>query len=170
MLKYTNSVTGATVTRADRTNEVIDYRGKTLILEVDMQGYITYINRRFVEISGYTKEELIGLPHCIHMHPEMPEDIFKDACSLTSEGKTWNGYIKNITKTGATYWTETVIQPKRDEQNNITGFMTIRREPDPEALAYVIREYKGLTQAENKGKKSQYCGEVYMDRAAGCSY
>lgn len=169
MLEYTNIKTGNVVKREAPKNNTVSYSGKTLIIEIDNEGYVTYANKRFVETSGYEKEELIGLPHCIHMHPGMPEIIFKDACEMTSSGKTWNGYMKNIAKDGTAYWTETSIQPKFCEENNIIGFMAIRRAPEGSALKEVIAEYERLRQDNNSAQKSQYCGEVYMGRGA-CNF
>ncbi len=169
MLEYTNIKTGNIVKREAPKNTSVSYRGKTLIIEIDNDGYVTYANRRFLETSGYEKEELIGLPHCMHMHPGMPEIIFRDACEMTSSGKTWNGYMKNIAKDGTAYWTETSIQPKFCEENNVIGFMAIRRAPDESALEEVMAEYERLRQDNNGGEKSQYCGEVYMGRGA-CNF
>lgn len=169
MLTYTNRNTGNIVQRHAVQDKVFSYTGKTMILETDKEGYITYANRRFVETSGYLKEELIGLPHCIHMHPEMPEDIFRDACQMTSSGKTWSGYVRNISKEGISYWTKTVIQPKFDNDQNIIGYMSTRKEPEESELLNVISEYKKLKEANNTGQKSQYCGEVYLGRGS-CSF
>ena len=169
MLEYTNSKTGNIVKREAPQNSTVYYSGKTLIIETDSDGYVIYANKRFVETSGYEKEELIGLPHCMHMHPEMPEIIFKDACEMTASGKTWNGYMKNIAKDGTAYWTETFIQPKFCEEKNIIGFMAIRREPDESALEEVIAEYERLSQDNDSEEKSQYCGEVYMGRGS-CNF
>jgi len=169
MLEYTNTKTGNLVKREAPKNESISYSGKTMILETDTDGYILYANKRFAETSGYNKEELIGLPHCMHMHPEMPKDIFQDACELTSSGKTWSGYIKNISKNGIAYWTETSIQPKFCEEDKIIGFMAIRREPDRSELENVMIEYEKLNSLDNSGEKSQYCGEVYLGRGS-CNF
>jgi len=166
---YENIKTGIAISRKIVQDESIKYKGRTLILETDTDGYVTYTNRRFVEISGYDKDEIIGLPHCIHMHPDMPKDIFIDACQMTSEGKTWRGYIKNITKEGIGYWTDTSIQPKLSDENKIIGYMAIRREPDDKKIIHVIDEYKKLNSVGYKGEKSQYCGEEYISRGT-CNF
>jgi len=165
-MEYLNSKTGDTVHRSAVQDKEVFYTGKTMILETDREGYVTYTNRRFLEASGYAKEELIGLPHCIHMHPDMPEDIFKDACQMTSSGKTWSGYVRNISKDGISYWTEIVIQPKFDNDKNIIGYMATRKKPDKSELLNVIVEYKKLKELNNTGEKSQYCGEVYLGRGS----
>jgi aerotaxis receptor len=170
MVEYVNEKTGATVSRAEANDVTIPYKGKNLILETDVDGFITYANRRFVETSGYSKEDLIGLQHCIHMHPEMPQSIFKDACQMTSAGKTWNGYIRNIAKNGSSYWTEVSIQPKFSSENTIIGFMAIRREADAAELSNVMEEYARLLSSGEDTGKSQYCGEVYMGRGGACNF
>lgn len=90
MITFTNVKSREKVTREDTKEEEFIYEGKPLLLETDMDGVITYANRRFMEISGYTKEQIIGSPHCAHMHPNMPQSVFKDACQKTSVGKTWS--------------------------------------------------------------------------------
>ena len=169
MVEYLNEKTGSTVSRAQANELTIPYSGKNSILETDIDGIVVYANRRFVEASGYSKEDVIGLPHCIHMHPDMPADIFKDACQMTSSGRTWNGYIRNISKNGASYWTEVSIQPKFSNEDAIIGFMAIRREPDSIELPEVMEEYETLMNSDSGAIKSQYCGEVYMGRGA-CNF
>jgi PAS domain S-box-containing protein len=164
MATFTNTKTGEEITRAKATNEEFIYEGKPLLIETDMEGVITYANRRFVEVSGYTKEELIGSPHCVHMHPNMPQSIFKDACQKTLEGKTWSGYVCNISKEGIGYWTELIIQPKNDEDGKLTGFMATRRAPDANELENVMEEYEQIKTSGNDNATSQYCGEVFTGR------
>jgi len=166
MVTFTNSKTGAKISREETKDEEFIYEGKPLLVETDMEGVITYANRRFVEVSGYVKEEVIGSPHCAHMHPNMPQAIFKDACRKTSEGKTWSGYVCNISKEGLGYWTEMTIQPKRDNNGNMIGFMARRRAPDADELERVIEEYDQIKASGDASIRSQYCGEVFIGRGA----
>jgi len=166
MITFTNVKTGMQVDRGATQDEEFIYEGKPLLVETDMEGVITYANRRFVEVSGYTKEELVGSPHCVHMHPNMPESVFRDACQKTSEGKTWSGYICNISKGGIGYWTELTVQPKKDQNNTLVGFMATRRAPNPDELEKVIQEYDDLKASGDANARSQYCGEVFIGRGA----
>ncbi len=166
MYSFKNCKTGQLVSREDPREEEYVYTEKPLLVETDTEGVITYVNRRFAEASGYTKEELIGSPHCAHMHPNMPVSIFKDACQKTSEGKTWSGYVCNITKNGIGYWTELIIQPKFDESGEIIGYMATRKAADPGQIEAVIEEYEAIKASGDEGLRSQYCGEVFMGRGA----
>jgi len=166
MVTFTNVNTGKSVSREETKDEEFIYEGKPLLLETDIEGHITYANRRFVEVSGYLKEELIGSPHCVHMHPNMPQAIFKDACEKTSAGKTWHGYICNVSKEGIGYWTELTIQPKRDEEGKVVGYMATRRAPEQDELEKVMEEYAQLKASGDANVTSQYCGEVFIGRGA----
>lgn len=162
MISFENKKTGTLVYRTTPTDEEFIYTGKPLLVETDQDGIITYANRRFVEISGYTKDELIGSPHCVHFHPHMPESIFKDACRVTSEGKIWSGYVRNVSKHGVSYWTEMIAQPKFDDQGAIIGFMATRKAPQKEAIHAVMEEYAMLYKQSGSQARSQFCGEVYV--------
>jgi len=169
MASYVNSITGNTVERSGIKNEEYLYTGKPMIVETDRERNITYANRRFVENSGYLKEEIIGAPHCMHMHPEMPAAIFQDACKMNDEGKTWHGLIQNINKEGISYWTDMTIQPKMNEMGRITGYLATRREMEGVDLAEVKAEYVKMKEEGSPTVRSQFCGEVYLGEGA-CAF
>ena len=75
-----------------------------IISRTDLKGIITYVNETFARISGYEPEELIGKPHNIIRHPDMPKSVFKDLWETIKQGKTWRGYIKNLRKDKGYYW------------------------------------------------------------------
>ena len=169
MSTYVNSKTGNTIERHEPQDEEYVYIGKPLIVETDSERVITYANKRFVEASGYSKEEVIGSPHCMHLHPDMPAGIFKDACNLTDEGKTWSGLVQNMSKEGVSYWTELLIQPKVNEMGKIIGYMATRREMDASKLNEVKKEYEMLREAGEETVRGQFCGEVYLGESA-CAF
>ncbi|MBA1420940.1 MAG: PAS domain-containing protein [Epsilonproteobacteria bacterium] len=72
--------------------------GVNRLAHLDIHGIITYANRRFRKLSGYSKDELIGLPNIAHRHPDMPEALFKAMWKIVSEKKIWRGYVKSMTK------------------------------------------------------------------------
>lgn len=75
-----------------------------IISRTDLSGIITYVNETFAEISGYTPQELVGRPHNIVRHPDMPKSVFKELWETISSQKSWKGIVKNRRKDGGYYW------------------------------------------------------------------
>ncbi|RLA80588.1 MAG: hypothetical protein DRG78_10685, partial [Epsilonproteobacteria bacterium] len=94
--------------------------------ETDEKGIITYASQAFCEISGYSKEELIGQPHSIVRHPDMPKEAFKDMWNTIKDNKTWKGEVKNLCKDGTFYWVHAIISPKCIEVGEECGYTAIR--------------------------------------------
>ena len=94
--------------------------------KTDLTGKIIYVSEAFCKISGYTKEELIGKPHSIVRHPDMPELIYADLWDTISQGNTWTGEIKNLRKDGNFYWVDVVIAPDYDQNGEKIGYTAIR--------------------------------------------
>ncbi len=97
-----------------------------LISETDTRGVITYANPRFCEVSGYTLEELLGKPHNIIRHPDMPKEVFKDLWDHLKAGKIWQGEIKNRRKDGSHYWVLATVGPIFDEKGEIRSYVSMR--------------------------------------------
>lgn len=97
-----------------------------LISKTDPKGIITYVNDKFCKISGYSRKELIGSPHNIVRHPDMPKEFFRDMWATIQAKKTWQGVIKNKAKDGTPYYVHTVIKPILDENKNITEYISLR--------------------------------------------
>lgn len=97
-----------------------------LISETDTRGVITYANQRFCEVSGYTVEELVGKPHNIVRHPDMPKSLFKEMWQTLKAGKVWQGEIKNRRKDGSHYWVLATVGPIRDAEGEIIRYVSIR--------------------------------------------
>ena len=74
------------------------FQGRVIISETDLKGVITYANRKFCEISGYSAEELVGKPHNIIRHPDMPKEAFAKVWSTIQSGQIWHGLVKNLRK------------------------------------------------------------------------
>lgn len=84
--------------------ETIVPENELIISRTDLKGNITYANETFAQISGYSVEELIGQPHNIVRHPDMPKRAFKDMWNKLSRGKKWEGVVKNLRKDTGYYW------------------------------------------------------------------
>jgi PAS domain S-box-containing protein len=143
-----NLVTGKTITKPDPIDVEIPFDGGVMITETDKAGIITYANRKFRELTGYNKEELIGSPHSINRHPDMPKVAFEGMWETIKGGNYWEGLVKNMTNEGKYYLVEVWIKPKFDEDNNITGYIAGRKIPDREAMNNALELYKGMKAAE----------------------
>ncbi|WP_037588243.1 PAS domain-containing protein [Stenoxybacter acetivorans] len=102
--------------------------GHLIVSRTDVNGIITHANEAFVTISGWTRDELIGTPHCILRHPDMPKAAFADLWATVQSGKRWTGYVKNLTKNGAYYWVYATVLPNV-RQGKLEGYSSIRRKP-----------------------------------------
>ncbi len=94
----------------------------------DIKGFITYASKALCDISGYTKEELLGKQHKILRHPDMPKEIYQELWTEIKKGNTWNGEIKNQKKNGNYYWVRTTVMPEYDDHNEIVGYSSIRHD------------------------------------------
>lgn len=99
-----------------------------IVSKTDTNGIITYVSLAFADISGYTKEELIGSPQNIVRHPDTPKEIFRELWNTIISGKTWSGEIKNKTKQGGEYWVFATISPTYSYNGTIGGYMAIRQD------------------------------------------
>jgi len=134
-----------------RINEPVTQRehlyppSMTPVSVTDTKGRITYCNQDFIELSGYPKEELLGQPHNLVRHPDMPAEAFRDMWDTVQQGQPWTGLVKNRRKDGDHYWVRANATPMRDGQR-ITGYLSVRTAPRreeieaAEALYAVMRE------------------------------
>lgn len=118
-----------------------------LVSKTDLKSHITEVNRRFCWISGYSEKELLGNPHNMVRHPDMPAEAFKDMWSCLKSGKPWLGYVKNRCKNGDYYWVEANVSPIYEE-GSITGYLSVRSRPD----AKKVREAEALYQKIKAGE------------------
>ena len=99
--------------------------GMIIVSKTDLRGCITYVNDGFIEASGFTEAELIGQPHNMVRHPDMPSEAFKDFWACLSAGRPWSGYVKNRCKNGDHYWVLANACPIF-EDGRVTGYMSVR--------------------------------------------
>nr|WP_314289569.1 PAS domain-containing protein [uncultured Capnocytophaga sp.] len=127
-------------------------KSKVLISETDAYGTITNVNDVFCSVAHYTPEELIGQPHNLIRHPDMPKLIFKLLWDNLKVGNNFVGVIKNLAKTGEYYWVVTDFEMRRDSMGNITHYIG-RRKAVPEAAIndYVAPFYESLLKMEKIG-------------------
>ncbi len=136
------------IKRPEPIDEEVIFDGRSLITETDLKGVITFVNRKFVEMTGYSKQEAIGQSHNILRHPDMPKAGFEGMWKLIKAGKVWDGYVKNLRKDGKYYWVDVHIVPKKDENGTIIGYIASRKVTDRKRLESTILQYKKLRDAE----------------------
>jgi len=146
--KIKNLITGQIIEKADPVDKEVLFDGGVMITETDTAGIITYANRKFREMTGFTKEELIGSPHNINRHPDMPSVAFETMWETIKNGEYWEGYVKNMRKDGKYYWVIVWIKPKFDENGNIVGYIAGRKVPDRNMIKKMEEQYKKMKEQE----------------------
>ena len=121
--------------------------GKLIVSRTDPEGIITQANQSFVYMSGFTEEELIGKPHYILRHPDMPKLGFKGLWDTLEEGKKWHGYVVNLRKDGGFYWVyATVVANIRNGE--LVGYTSVRRKPSRKQVEAHKEVYANLLAEE----------------------
>ena len=125
---------------------------QTLISVTDLKGRITYCNQNFVAVSGYTEEELLGQPHNLLRHPDMPEEAFRDMWhTIQEKGKPWSALVKNRRKNGDHYWVRANATPVRDG-NRILGYLSVRTKPTQQEISAFDKLYEKMRAEAVAGK------------------
>lgn len=134
--------------RPEPIDEEVLFEGSKIVSETDAKGVITYANRKFCSISGYSLNELLQQPHNMVRHPDMPKAAFEQMWKDLKMGKEWHGYVKNLRKDGKYYWVDTHITPLYDGNKRIKGYIAARGAPERKNIPQVIEQYNKLLAAE----------------------
>jgi len=120
-----------------------------IVSETDEKGKITFANDYFMEVSGYTQEELIGKPHNIVRHPDMPKVVFKLLWETISQGKNINAVVKNLAKDGRYYWIFTEFEMRKDtDTGKIIGYHASRKKISKHVIEVIANLYAELLEIE----------------------
>ncbi len=117
--------------------------GRLIVSRTDPHGLITHANDSFVEMSGYRRDELLGLPHYILRHPDMPAAAFKDLWDTLSRGDKWRGYVKNLRKDGGFYWVYATVIPNV-RGGRVVGYTSVRRKPSRHKVEEMATLYRTM--------------------------
>ncbi|MDD5400970.1 MAG: diguanylate cyclase [Sulfurimonas sp.] len=129
-------------------NKIVD--DNVITSSTDTSGKIILVSNAFCEISGYTREELIGKNHNILRHPDMPDLLYVDLWKTITSGKVWRGELKNRKKDGSYYWVDAIIEPKFSKDNHIIGFNALRHNITDKKKIYELSITDGLTSLYNR--------------------
>lgn len=121
-----------------------------IVTKTDANSRITYANRMFMRISGYSEPELLGQPQSIVRHPDMPKGLFRLLWQTITQGKECFAYVNNLAKNGDNYWVFANISPEMDERGEITGYFSCRRQPNASALAKIKPIYEAMRTLETQ--------------------
>jgi len=133
-----------------------------IVSKTDSRGIITYVNHRFIEISGYSEDELMGQPHNIIRHPSMPSSVFKVLWETIQGGRIWHGMIQNRNKSGEPYYVNSTICPILDENGNIIEYIGLRED--------VTELVEAKRREEELRKRAEKSESAKMDFLANMSH
>jgi len=122
-----------------------------IVSKTDLKGRITYVNKIFMEMADYKEEELLGKPHSIIRHQDMPKAVFKLLWDVIQSGDEIFAFVLNKTKHDDSYWVYANITPSFDENGKIMAYYSVRRQPNPKALEIIKPLYAQMLQAEKSG-------------------
>lgn len=122
-----------------------------IVSKTDLKGRITYGNEVFIKLSGYEERELLGKPHNIVRHPQMPKCIFKLLWERIQSGEEIFAYVVNQSKIGDHYWVFANVTPSFDNDGKIIGYYSVRRKPKSDALKTIQTLYSALINSEKSG-------------------
>jgi aerotaxis receptor len=130
-------------------HEVEIEEDQAIVSKTDLDGNIIYVNPYFVQVSGFSEQELIGAPQNIVRHPDMPVEAFADLWTTIRNGIPWTGIVKNRCKNGSYYWVKANITPIRDAGRTV-GYMSVRTRADRSQIEQAIEAYRTLREGNAK--------------------
>jgi aerotaxis receptor len=124
--------------------------GKHIVSKTDIKGRITYVNPYFIETSGFGEQELIGAPHNLVRHPDMPPEAFHDLWTTLQAGLPWTGLVKNRRKNGDYYWVEANVTPLL-KGGAVSGYLSVRSKPARAQVEQAERAYRTMRNDNSQG-------------------
>lgn len=128
--------------------EIMMPENDLIVSKTDLKGVITYGNRLFIAMSGYEEKELLGAPHSILRHEDMPKVVFKLLWERIKEGREIFAFVKNRNKNDDYYWVYANVTPSFDRSRKIVGYHSVRRKPSRSAVEAIIPIYVDLLSTE----------------------
>ena len=136
------------------TNNEYDFPADELLMSTtDTKGVLTHCNAAFARVSGFTMEELMGQPHNLVRHPDMPPEAYKDMWSTIGRGRSWTGFVKNRRKNGDFYWTQAHVTPIM-RQGKPVGYLSVRTKPTREQVQAAEALYARVKQERGSGRQT----------------
>lgn len=130
------------------SNEKILHENDFIVSKTDSKGKIIYGNKYFIKMSGYDESELLGMPHSILRHPDMPKIVFQLLWERIKKKQEIFAYVKNLCKDGSYYWVFANATATLDGKGAIRDFHSVRRKPSKRALEVIPNLYTALISEE----------------------
>ncbi len=129
-------------------NEVLLTENSLIVSKTDLKGKITFVNQEFIDISGFSEEELIGQNHNIVRHPDMPAEAYEDLWNTVKSNKSWIGIVKNRCKNGDYYWVEACITPMK-ENGSVVGYISVRKKASQQQIKGAMKFHKVIKEGQS---------------------
>lgn len=121
-----------------------------IVSKTDLKGRMTYANDTFIRVSGYDEDELLGAPHSLIRHPDMPRAVFKLLWDTLGRGAEVFAYVNNLARNGDNYWVFAHVTPSRDENGAVVAYHSNRRVPERRCVHAVSGLYEQLRAEEQR--------------------
>jgi PAS domain S-box-containing protein len=136
--------------------EVFFDKNDLIVSKTNLKGHLTYMNDVFLDIAGYRESEVMGKPHSVIRHPDMPRCVFKLLWDKVQSGSEVFAYVVNTTKSGDYYWVVAHVTPSYDDDGSVVGYHSTRRVPNANTIRNtIIPLYTELAQIENSHRNSK---------------
>lgn len=143
------------------------HEGELIVSKTDLKGRITYCNDVFLRVAGFEERELIGAPHSIIRHPDMPRAVFKLLWDTIGAGGEIFAYVLNMARNGDHYWVFAHVTPSRNSSGRIVSYHSNRRKPRPEAVATMSALYRDLKAIEDAPSNRKHGMQAAYDELVG---
>jgi len=121
-----------------------------IVTKTDLKGNVTYANEIFLDICMFEEKDLIGQPHSIIRHPDMPKAVFRFLWDTLKRGDEFFGIVKNLCADGSFYWVFANITPSFDTTGEVIGYFSVRRKPNKDLVNIMAALYQQMLQAEKR--------------------
>lgn len=138
--------------------EVMVNQEEFMVTKTDLKGNLIYANRAFMQISGYPEYELLGKPHSIIRHPDMPHGIFRLLWETIESGRECFLYLKNLTRNGDFYWVFSNVSVDRDDKGSPKAYFSVRRRPSREGVEAIKPLYQEMRRIEQSAGSGDAAG------------
>ena len=163
------------MTQNSQQEIVMDY-DDFIVSKTNVKGKITYCNRIFIKIAGYNEKDLLGQPHNIIRHPDMPRSVFRLLWNTLQEGNEFFGLVKNKTRSGGFYWAFANVTASVDKDGTLLGYYSVRRKPERTLIDALQPIYQQMLEEEarhsNAKEAMDASSKILMDfiQLSGKSY